>query len=89
MSLERIKKLQLKYESNKREGKPDFDKMNEAELDRYIQMMFSESHKVNGIFTYEQALEKLNWQLSQNLMSKEEYDIIVQGEKYFWNPESK
>ena len=82
--LDRIKKLAEKFEMSKGEDKPNFDDMSEDESDRWIKIHLERSHKEDGVFSLEQALEVLHQRFVQGLINKDEYDLMVEGEKDYW-----
>ena len=83
--LKRLNYLKRKFELSEIEPKPDFDNMTEQELDVYIKRVLEEQHRENGIQSYEMAKDELLFELSNDLISKQEFELMLEGEKMYWN----
>lgn len=64
--------------------KPNFEKWTNQELDSFIKKSLEENHKVFGIKNYEQAVNQLNYELRNGLLSENEFQIILSGEADYW-----
>lgn len=87
MDLTRIKRLTHKYNlirMNKGD-KPDFQNMTEPELDRHIKLMLEDEHRAKNIISFDLALKQLSFELDNNLISKEEYQLFIDAEKNYWS----
>jgi hypothetical protein len=65
--------------------KPDFDSMSEEELDFHIRRMLEKEHREDGTRSYEMAEHKLMFELNEGLISQQEFEMFLEGEKKFWN----
>ena len=82
----RIKAIQIQLDVNKElyGERPEFEKWNEAELKAYNQKMLEAFHKENAIRNYEDAKKRLHYEFVNGLISEDEYNLMLEGEKEFW-----
>lgn len=64
---------------------PDFNKWNEAELDKYINSEMLKYHKQNGINNHQDAVARLNWEFVQGFINADELELFLSYEKKFWD----
>ena len=83
---ERIKKIERAIEMNENlfPKMPDLTKWSNEELDQYIISETNKFHIENGIKNFEDAEKIYKSYLERELISKEEFDIFIGGEKEFW-----
>ena len=64
---------------------PDFNKYNEAELQKYVKKMLELFHQEDAITNYADAEKRLHFEFVQGLINEDEYKIMLEGEKSFWS----
>ena len=68
---------------------PDLTKWTNEQLDQYIVSETNKFHIENRIKCFEDAEKIYKSYLQRELISKEEYDIFIGGEKEFWDKASQ
>lgn len=63
---------------------PDFDKWNEEKLNQYIIAWHNEFTRENCLSTFEEEEELLTKWLNKDLMTQQEYDLIIESSKRIW-----
>jgi hypothetical protein len=76
--------FRLSLAMNELPTKPDFDSMSETELEEFNKKLVEDFHKQNAIKNYDDAVVRLNWEYSQELLTQDELEILLEGEKEFW-----
>ena len=64
--------------------KPNFEKWTNEKLDQYIVSETNKFHIQNRIKCFEEAEKIYKDYLERELISKDEFDVFVSGEKEFW-----
>ena len=68
---------------------PNFSKMSDEQLDSYIIGFLNESHIKEKIHSFSDAKKLYDCYLSKELMTKQEYELILKAEKEFWEQANK
>lgn len=68
---------------------PDFDNWTEDELNQYIVSWQNKFHIENKINNFQDAKRILESELIRDLISNDEFDLILKGEKEFWAEAAK
>ena len=76
--------FRLSLAINELPTKPDFDNMSDAQLEEFNKRLIQDFHQQNAIKNYDDAIARLNWEYSEELLTQGELEILLQEEKEFW-----
>ena len=87
MNLDRIKKLAqvIKMHQVLHPAMPDFENWSDENLDKYIVTSLAREHRQEGIQSLDMALDKLDWEFMQGLISEKEFELLRDAEIAYWN----
>lgn len=85
--LSKIRELSKMFEMKKesRPQMPDWDSMDDSQLDVHINRMLETIHRQDGTRSYEMAVNKLRFELREGLITEKEYEMFIEGEKRYWS----
>jgi len=86
MNLNRINKLQkvLAMKENLFPMDSEYERLKSEDMDKYIRKQLDEYHKEHKLKSVGEAVEFLQWQYWNGLITKDEFKVLRKGEQEFW-----
>lgn len=85
--LSKIRELSKMFQQKEeaRPQMPDFDSMDDPQLDVHINRMLENMHRQDGTRSYDMAVDRLKIELREGLITEREFEMFIEGEKRYWS----